>query len=104
VVPHNEASLRTPTLKATHAYISCVAQGGESLFLRGKRVLSYKERSEKLRRPSDFGQLPALAYSRWYSYLINEWIPCQPDSGELMGVFIDCQMCPTDFVKRLVST
>ena len=60
-------------------------------------MIKYKERAVKLRTTTDFTDGDA-----WYSYLINDWIISQDDSGELMVLFISLGFDPLLFVKCVV--
>lgn len=61
-------------------------------------MIKYKEREIKLRKTTDF-----TGGEAWYSWLINDWILSQPDSEELMILFIELEFSPMDFVKYVVS-
>ena len=37
----------------------------------------------------------------WYDWLINEWIPAQPDYKECMRLFIGMKFNPTPFILVL---
>ena len=68
-------------------------------------MIPYKERTTKLKPPKEFGGTPypnIQTCDRWYSYLINDWIPNQPDFSELMKLFVECDFDPMPFVKKLV--
>jgi hypothetical protein len=72
-------------------------------------LILWNDRNPKLKPPRDFGYDRATdapgnwaACDRWYSYLINEWIPGQPDWKELMGLFIgEALFEPLKFVQLL---
>lgn len=63
-------------------------------------MINYKERNDNLKNiKTDFKG----NYGDWYSYLINDWIPRQKDSEELMYLFIDCEFDPTPFLRKVCS-
>jgi hypothetical protein len=69
-------------------------------------VIPYKEREVKLKRPSDFASPQGQTIQgcdAWYSYMINDWIPGQPDAGELMALFIACDFQPLPFIEKLTG-
>jgi hypothetical protein len=58
-------------------------------------MIPWESRDPKMKVPTQFGFNPdsavarrVLAMEAWYDYLINEWIPGQPDYKELMAYFI----------------
>jgi len=58
-------------------------------------MLDYSKRDPKLIHPSKF---KGNTIDEWYIYLINDWIPNQPDFEELMSLFIDCGFRPAAFM------
>lgn len=44
------------------------------------------------------------ATDEWYSNLINEWIPNQPDADELMDLFIECGFKSNIFICKINTT
>lgn len=67
-------------------------------------LIKYKDRAPKLpARPKPFiaGE---KATDEWYSYLINEWIPNQPDSEKLMYLFIECGFRSDIFIMKINPT
>lgn len=76
-------------------------------------MLKYQDRLPKLKeRPTPFVAGDKKT-DDWFSYLINEWIPNQPDADELMSLFIDCgfksnvficEINPTESNKAILQT
>lgn len=66
-------------------------------------MLKYEDRNPKPKKVSEFGSTDK-ANDDWYDYLINEWIPGQPDFKELMDLFIECGFNPFSFLILLNPT
>lgn len=61
-------------------------------------MLSYKDRDDPLPK---IGEDYKGDYDAWYSFLINEWIPRQKDSDELMALFIQNNFDPKPFLEHI---
>lgn len=60
-------------------------------------LVRLKDRNPKL---STLGS-PAANFEKWYGLLVNDWIVQQPDSGDLMRLFIVVGFNATAFVQVL---
>lgn len=61
-------------------------------------MISWKERKPKFKRLSEFGGNT----EKQYVYLINDWIPSQVDSDQLMRLFIGLRFNPIAFLCVVV--
>lgn len=57
----------------------------------------YKSRKEPRLKP-----IRTLG-DKWYDWLINEWIPNEPDAAELMKLFLDCGCNAAVFIALVVG-
>lgn len=64
-------------------------------------MIPYVQREPKLEKINSDNW---RAKDAWYDHLINEWIPNQPDSEELIDLFIDCKFDPLAFLCILNPT
>ena len=61
-------------------------------------IIPYKERSDKLKPREEF-----RCFDGWFGYLINEYIPSQPDAPILMKLYIDLKFDWEQFLEVLKS-
>lgn len=65
------------------------------------KVLSYSSRLFKI--PPAGPSRPFTNDDEVYTWIINEWIPKQPDSEELMRLFICCVFNMKTFLRLVLS-
>ena len=68
-------------------------------------MLKYLDRKEPRLKPiHDKPEATLGDTDNWYSWLINDWIPNEPDSEELMKLFIGCGFNVAVFVGLVVDS
>lgn len=72
-----------------------------------KSVINYRARPFKLPKsdklPPDWEPERGHLGDRYYSYVINHWIPNQPDCGALMKLFILCDFDLIRFARLIID-
>jgi hypothetical protein len=72
-----------------------------------KGVINYRARPFKLpkseRLPPEWEPERSHLGDRYYSYVINHWIPKQPDSSALMKLFIPCDFDLIRFARLIID-